>query len=79
MKATQYIIVSTITAISTLLGSCDLLQSEGTVNPNVDENSFLNSPNAMQSWVNGTEKNFALAIGSYCQLMEILSDNYHNN
>lgn len=79
MKAIQYIIITTIAAVTVMFSSCDLLQNDGTVNPNVDEEAFLNSPNAMQSWVNGTEKSFALAIGEYCQLMEILSDNYHNN
>ncbi len=79
MKSTRYILISFLAIVAAMFTSCDLLQGEGTVNPNVDENTFLHSPNAMQTWVNGTEKNFALTVGSYCQLMEILSDNYHNN
>lgn len=33
----------------------------------------------MQAWVNGANSSFAESIGSYCELMEIMSDNYFNN
>lgn len=61
------------------LSSCDLLQGDGNSDPNVNEDDFLNSANAMRSWVAGTELQLAQAVGSYTQLLEILSDNYYNN
>lgn len=62
-----------------LLSSCDLVTPDKVVNPNVDESAFLSSDNPMETWVNGTEKEFALYMGEFVQLMEILSDNYFNN
>lgn len=64
---------------ATLLGSCDLVTPDEIINPNVDESTFLNSDNPMETWVNGTEKEFALNISDFVELMEILSDNYFNN
>lgn len=77
MKKIKYILSLTFFCVS--FSSCDLVQPGEIVNPNVVEDDFLNSANAMQTWVNGTEKDFAIGIGEYCQLMEILSDNYYNN
>ena len=62
-----------------LLGSCDLVSPDEIVNPNVDESAFLHSDNPMETWVNGTEKELALHVSDFVQLMEILSDNYFNN
>ena len=61
------------------LHSCDLLTPDDIINPNVSDDTFLRSANAMQAWVNGTNRSFAEAMGNYCLLMEILSDNYFNN
>ena len=77
MKAINYIFLSVATCFT--LNSCELLQPDDIINPNVDENTFLNSANAMQAWVNGANSSFAESIGSYCELMEIMSDNYFNN
>lgn len=67
--------------ICILIGAsaCELLQPDSIINPNVDEDTFLSSSNAMQSWVNGTNKSFATSISSYVELTELLSDNYFNN
>ena len=62
-----------------LLGSCDLLTPDEIINPNVDESTFLRSDNPMETWVNGAEKEFALHMSDFVELMEILSDNYFNN
>ncbi|MBQ7471232.1 MAG: hypothetical protein IJS97_02240 [Prevotella sp.] len=59
--------------------SCDLVKPDDVVNPNVDESAFLDSDNPMETWVNGTEKEFALCMSDFVELMEILSDNYYNN
>ena len=61
-----------------LFASCDLLQGDGSADPNVDESKYLHSDNAMQAWVNGTEMQLSQAVGSYVQLLEIVSDNYYN-
>lgn len=74
MKKTIYILLA-----SCLLTGCDLLKPDDITNPNVDEGTFLMTDNAMETWVNGTEKEFALHVSDYVELMEILSDNYFNN
>ena len=61
------------------LVSCSLVTPDEIINPNVDESSFLDSDNPMETWVNGTEKEFALHMSDFVELMEILSDNYFNN
>lgn len=75
----RYLYILNIIIASLIVSSCGLVSPGEIVNPNVVEDDFLDSDNAMQTWVNGTEKQFALAMGQYCQLMEILSDNYYNN
>ena len=62
-----------------LLSGCELVTPEEIINPNVDESTFLHSDNPMETWVNGTEKEFALHMSDFVELMEILSDNYFNN
>ena len=64
---------------SLLVASCDLVTPDEIINPNVDESAFLDSDNPMETWVNGTEKEFALHMSDFVELMEILSDNYFNN
>lgn len=59
--------------------SCDLLQPGDIINPNVDEDTYINSSNAMTSWVNGTNSKMATVVGSFVELTEILSDDYFNN
>ena len=61
------------------LVSCSLVTPDEIINPNVDESTFLDSDNPMETWVNGTEKEFALHMSDFVELMEILSDNYFNN
>ena len=77
MKTLKYILLSAFFFLP--LNSCDLLLPDGIVNPNVSDDTFLESDNAMQAWVNGANRSFAEAMGNYCMLMEILSDNYFNN
>jgi tetratricopeptide (TPR) repeat protein len=76
MKALKYI---PIVMIMMLVTSCDLVTPDDIINPNVDENAFLHSDNPMETWVNGTEKELALHMSDFVELMEILSDNYFNN
>lgn len=75
MKILKYIPI----VMALLLTSCDLVTPDDIINPNVDETAFLNSDNPMETWVNGTEKELALHMSDFVELMEILSDNYFNN
>lgn len=62
-----------------LLASCQLLSPGEVKNPNVEENDFVNAPNAMRTWVNGTNARFAAALSRLSENLEILSDNIYNN
>lgn len=75
MKNLKYIPI----VMALMLTSCDLVTPDDIINPNVDETAFLNSDNPMETWVNGTEKELALHMSDFVELMEILSDNYFNN
>lgn len=61
------------------LASCDLLQPGDIINPNVDEDTFKKTDNALQTWVNGTNSTFATTVSKFVELTEILSDDYFNN
>ena len=76
MKITKYIL---LTSLALSCASCELLQPGDIINPNVDEETFLQTPHAMTTWVNGANRSFATIMGSYVELTEILSDNYCNN
>lgn len=76
MKLYKYLCMASLALSVT---SCELLQPDDIINPNVDEETFLETPNAMTTWVNGANRSFASIIGSYAELTEILSDNYFNN
>ena len=63
----------------TSLASCDLIQPGDIINPNVDDETFIKSPNSMSTWVNGTNSKMASTVGTFVELTEILSDDYFNN
>ena len=63
----------------TSLASCDLIQPDDIINPNVDDETFIKSPNSMSTWVNGTNSKMASTVGMFVELTEILSDDYFNN
>lgn len=70
----------TLTAmLMPLVVACSLLEPNEVESPNIAENTFLESVNAMDTWVNGTEKAWALTVGKFCLHTEIISDNYFNN
>lgn len=76
MKTFRNIIIGMTVGVLT---GCDLVEPDEIVNPNVDEKTFLDSDNPMETWLNGTEKQLALDMSDFVELMEILSDNYFNN
>lgn len=61
------------------LSACDLVSPSDIINPNVDEDTFKNTPNALQSWVNGANSTFATTVSKFVELTEIISDDYFNN
>lgn len=65
-------------ALMLSLAGCDLMAPGEIINPNVGEDTFLASDNAMETWMNGVEKELAVCMSDYVSLMEILSDNYYN-
>ena len=56
-----------------LFSSCDLLETDGDKDPNVTEEKFLESDNAMDAWVLGTEKQLSQAVGNYFPTIIITS------
>lgn len=66
MKIKNYILLG---ALALSCASCELLQPNDIINPNVDEKTFLQTPNAMSTWVNGANRSFATIIGTYLQLI----------
>lgn len=67
------------TLATAILASCDLVQPGDIINPNVDDETFIHSPNAMTTWLNGTNSKLATTVGTFVELTEILSDDYFNN
>lgn len=61
------------------LSGCDLVEADKIENPNVENTDFEQSADAMALWVNGAKRNFAQEVGEYCELLEVLTDNYYNN
>ena len=68
MNIKNYILIA---SLACACSSCELLQPNEIINPNVDEDTFLKTPNAMSTWVNGANRSFATIIGSYVELTEI--------
>lgn len=66
-------------ALALCLSSCDVFQGDGNTDPYVNEDNFLNSPNAMNAWVKGTELQMAYAVSQFTIYTELLSDNYYCN
>ena len=69
----QYIIyISAIMLGLVSLSSCDPKSPETTTD------DFLASESPMTAWVNGLNKEMALAVGTYAELLDVATDNYRN-
>lgn len=55
-----------------LLASCD------PKSPETSADDFVGTDGAMTSWVNGINKEMALAVGAYSELLDVATDNYRN-
>lgn len=58
------------------LSGCQLSEVE---NPNVNNERFINSPQAATSWINGVRRQLALTTNQVIEFTELVSDNYFNN
>ena len=72
-------IICVWTGIGLLLTGCDLLQPGEVQNPNVIEDDFASSSQAMQTWVNGTNAEFGACISAFAEVTGLLSDDLYNN
>ncbi len=72
-------IICVWTGIGLLLTGCDLLQPGEVQNPNVIEDDFASSSQAMQTWVNGTNAEFGTCISTFAEVTGLLSDDLYNN
>jgi len=61
------------------LSACDLLSPGEVQNPNVEEQDFAASTDAMRTWVNGANARFAVGIARFAEYTAILSDEVYNN
>lgn len=62
-----------------VFSACELLSPSEVENPNVVESDFANSPDAMNTWVNGTNARFAVALAKFSEFTGLLSDDLYNN
>ncbi len=75
---TKHLVLVALASLS-LLSSCDLLAPGDVVNPNVEEDDFATSSDAMASWVNGTNACFGTCISRFAEITGLMSDDLYNN
>lgn len=73
MKKLIYIFVSLV-----VLGGCQSIDPFEVVNPNLSEEAVLGQPNSSQIWLNGIQRQTAIAMNWLVIPCEIASDNYVN-
>lgn len=73
MKILQYL---PLVLLFGLASSCELTEVE---NPNVSQDKYIDSPQAADSWVNGTRRELSQATNTLIEFSELVSDNYFNN
>ncbi|TGX79907.1 hypothetical protein E5358_14260 [Palleniella muris] len=68
----QYIIISALLLVTALMSSCT------PDSPEMSADEFLEVDNPMTYWVNGINKEMALAVGTFAELLDVATDNYRN-
>lgn len=68
----QYIILSALFLVTALMSSCT------PDSPEMSADEFLEVDKPMTYWVNGINKEMALAVGSFAELLDVATDNYRN-
>lgn len=64
--------------IAALMLGCASLIACDPKSPETSADDFVTSENAMDAWVNGINKEMALAVGTYAELLDVATDNYRN-
>lgn len=59
-------------------GGCDLVDPTEVRNPNLTEDNIFDTPRPLRFWVQGLERQMAIAFANYLTEAEIVSDNYDN-
>ncbi len=70
-----------LVALAGLIGlaGCDFLDPTEVDNPNLTEESFLNSANSLDAWLPGVERQMSLTLNEVVEVAILVSDNYFNN
>ena len=76
MKTTLFSILLVV-----LIGfsGCDFLDPTEVDNPNLTEESFLESANTVSAWLPGVERQMSLTLNEVIVIAMLVSDNYFNN
>ncbi len=70
--------ISIAAASVLVLVGCEAVDPTNVVNPNLSEDALVGQPNSAQSWLNGLERQLAIAANNNLIVAEIASDNYVN-
>jgi len=70
--------ISIVAASALVIVSCETVDPTNVVNPNLSESALVGQPNSSQSWLNGLERQLAIAANNNLIVAEIASDNYVN-
>ncbi len=80
-NSTFYILHSTFSKALCLalnLALCLAVTSCDPKSPDTTAEDFLASDKPMAAWVNGINKEMAMAVGTYAELLDVATDNYRN-
>ena len=58
---------------------CDFLDPTEVDNPNLTEESFLESANSLSAWLPGVERQMSITLNEVITIAMLVSDNYFNN
>ena len=58
---------------------CDFLDPTEVDNPNLTEESFLDSANSLSAWLPGVERQMSITLNEVITIAMLVSDNYFNN
>lgn len=70
--------ISIVAASALVFVGCEAIDPTDVVNPNLSESALVGQPNSSQSWLNGIERQLAVAANNNLLVAEIVSDNYVN-
>ena len=71
--------IAVLLLIIIMATACDLVDPTEVENPNVTEEDFLNTPDAMLIWSRGVERQLSVTVSQLILSAILVSDNYYNN